>query len=243
MKMKWTGSITGLLVASLLVRSSSLADSSDSVDVTFSYTNAEVSGVSLVGEFNGWNTAAWPMTNQGQGLWTRTARLPVGVNPFSDPVKGVPGAWQYKFYYNGASPWPNDPLNHHQNARDSYNTFLIVKDPTIYHLLPNQRQPVVTTSTPTMSASIFPKVGATVDTASISLMIDGVVRTGLGSFYNAATRVLSYTWPVPLANGSHTVILTVGTNAGGANTDTVTFNTQGGVSGSPRRVDTPPGTK
>jgi hypothetical protein len=81
---------------------------------------------------------------------------------------GIPGAWQYKFFPAGTTgAWPNDPLNHHQNPNDNNNTFLYTKDPTIYQILPNQREPLVTTSTPTISAYIFPKVGTSVDTAYI----------------------------------------------------------------------------
>src|SRR5438874_9400880 len=48
----------------------------------------------------------------GNSLWSRNARLAVGGKPGSS----IPGAWQYKFYYTGAAPWPNDPLNHYENG-------------------------------------------------------------------------------------------------------------------------------
>jgi hypothetical protein len=199
----------------------------DSVDVTFRYSRAGASGVTLVGEFNGWNNAAWPMSNQGNNLWTRTARLRLGGNP-NPPSAGERAAWQYKFYYSGASEWPNDPLNHHVNAAVNSNTFVITKDPTIYQFLPNQRQAAVTTATPTITAYVLPRVGATVDTASLMLQIDGIVQEQIGAAYDTATHQLSYTWPSPLANGTHTAILTAGSTAGGLNSDTVTFTTQAG---------------
>src|SRR5207302_4665691 len=191
----------------------------DSVDVIFRYNISPFpSGLSVPGEFNGWNNSAWPMSYMGGTLWIRNARLAVGGNP----VGGIAGAWQYKFYYSGAAPWPNDPLNHHVNAADNNNSFIYVKDPTIYQFLPNQRAPVVPTSTPTISAYIFPKVGSVVDTASLQLIIDGSAYAGLGAYYNFNTKQLSFT-PPPVPNGNHTVILRGGTNA-----DTVTFVTQGG---------------
>jgi len=194
----------------------------DSVDVTFRYTIAGKTAVAVVGEFNGWNTAASPMTNASGDLWVRTVRLRLGGNP-NPPSYGVAGAWQYKFWYNGASPWPNDPLNHHQNASDNNNSFLYVKDPTIYQLAPNQRMNIQSTSTPTISAYIFPRVGGAVDTSSLQLEIDGVVHAGLGSMYDAATQQLVFTPPSPLPNGEHTVILRAG-----ATSDTVRFATSAG---------------
>ncbi|HYQ86650.1 MAG TPA: alpha-amylase family glycosyl hydrolase [Bacteroidota bacterium] len=191
----------------------------DSVDVTFRYNIVGFpSGLSVPGEFNGWSNTAWPMSYMGGTLWIRNARLAVGGNPGG----GLPGAWQYKFYYTGAAPWPNDPLNHHVNAADNNNSFIYVKDPTIYQFIPNQRAPVVPTASPIISAYIFPKVGSVVDTASLQIIIDGTTYAGLGAYYNFSTKQLSYT-PPPVPNGSHTVILRAGTNA-----DTVTFVTQGG---------------
>jgi hypothetical protein len=58
-----------------------------------------------------------------------------------------------------AGSWPADPLNPHVNAADNGNSFIYAKDPAIYQVLPNQLQSVQTTSTPTLSSYIFPKVG------------------------------------------------------------------------------------
>ena len=201
----------------LFLISASHAAAADSVDVTFRYYNTGVPTPYLVGEFNSWNNAAWPMGYIGIG-WVRTARLAVGGNP----SPGIPGAWQYKFYYSGASPWPNDPLNHHVNHNDNDNSFLYVKNPTIYQFLPNQRNPIVTTATPVISAYIYPKVGDSIITSSLSLNIDGTVYAGIGSSYNVLTQQLSFPSP-QLANGPHTVILQAGTNA-----DTVNFTVQAG---------------
>ncbi len=199
----------------------------DSVDVTFRYQRIGSPTVYLVGEFNGWNNAAWPMTFNGTDTWTRTVRLPLGGNP-TPPSVGVPGAWQYKFYYSGVSDWPNDPLNWHVNPRDNNNTFIYTKDPTIYQLQPNQRQTVVTTNTPTISAYIFPKIGALVDSSTITVTIDGVDQTAPPSAFSGTSNLFSWTLPVPLVNGSHTLILTAHSTEGGVNADTVTFATQSG---------------
>ena len=194
----------------------------DSVDVTFRYQIAGKTGVALPGEFNSWTPASAPMTNTGGDVWTRTVRLRIGGNP-APPSNGVPGAWQYKFWYTGVTDWPNDPLNHHQNSLDNNNTFLYVKDPTIYQLIPNQRGPILNTSTPTISAYIFPRVGGVVDTATLALVIDGTAFLGVGARYNSGSKQIVFTPPQPLTNGDHTLILRAGTNA-----DTVRFTTRAG---------------
>jgi len=211
----------------LLLVGIQFAYSQDSVDVVFSYTPPTFppGGVFLPGEFNGWSSSAWPMQYAG-GPWVLTARLAVGGNPSSSA--GVRGAWSYKFYYSGVGDWPNDPLNHHVNDADHSNSFIYVKDPTIYHFLPNQRQPIVNTALPVISAYIYPKVGTSVDTASFSLTIDTTTFTKLGGYYSVGSHHLVFTPPSALSNGSHTVILHAGTIAGGANADTVLFYIQSG---------------
>jgi glycosidase len=199
----------------------------DSIDVTFRYTNSSASAVNLVGDFEGWSNTnpAFAMVNSGGGVWTKTVRLPVG----GIPTGTLHGTWQYKFFPAGTSgSWPNDPLNPHVNAADNGNSFVYAKDPAIYQVLPNQLQPVQTTSTPTLSSYIFPKVGATVDTSSIRFIVDGTAISGLGSSFDPASGKVSYTPSTPLANGSHTFIILAASSAGGSNSDTVTFHTQGG---------------
>lgn len=98
-----------------------------------------------------------------------------------------------------------------------------MKDPTIYHLLPNQRDPIVNTATPIISAYIFPKVGSIVDTSTLVLVIDGMTYTGLGTRYNFLAKQLVHTLASPLQNGNHTITLLAGANA-----DTVNFTTQVG---------------
>jgi len=198
-------------IAMLFLFATSL-QAQDSVDVTFRYKGNQQSF--LVGEFNGWDNSIWPMSYNGSE-WARTQRLPIGGNPSG----GVAGAWQYKFYYNGASPWPNDPLNHHVNSNDNLNSFLYTKDPTIYHFLPNQRLGVLESGSLTISAYIFPKVGSKVDTSAITLDINGTLYENLGAAYNFAAKKFQFTPPSPLSDGSYRVILNVGTNA-----DTVTFS-------------------
>jgi len=211
---------TAFLVEALLL-ASSVSVGQDSVYVTFRYNRSDFPpNMQLRGEFTGWANSPIPLTYGGGTLWTATVRLRIGGNP-SPPPNGVPGAWQYKFWHGGIGPnepWPNDPLNHHVNPADNDNSFIIVKNPTIYHFLPNQRTGSVNTEFPTISAYIFPKVGTVVDTSSLSVTIDGTTHSGIGSFYNFNAQQLSYAPTSALANGSHTIILTAGSTR-----DTVAF--------------------
>ncbi|HTY58526.1 MAG TPA: alpha-amylase family glycosyl hydrolase [Bacteroidota bacterium] len=214
------------LIAVMIAVSAGAAIAQDSIDVTFRYTNLTASAVNLVGDFEGWSNSnpAYAMANIG-GLWVKTARLPVG----GIPTGTLHGSWQYKFYPAGtAGAWPADPLNPHQNAADQGNSFIWAKDPAIYLLLPNQLLPVQTTATPTLSSYIFPKVGTTVDTSSIRLIVDGTAIGGLGPNFDPVAHKLSYTLQTPLANGMHTLIIQASSLAGGSNGDTVTFRTQSG---------------
>lgn len=189
----------------------------DSVNVTFRYQISGVSNVSLPGEFNGWNPSAARMQYQGNDLYTSTERLQIG----GAPGGGIPGAYQYKFWYDGVQTWPNDPLNHRVNEADNNNSFLYIKDPTIYHFLPNERTGIVESPRPTISAFLYPKVGTVVDTAGITLSIADSTLTDLGTFYDFTTQQLAFPLPFDLEDGSHTVILNAGANA-----DTVSFVVQ-----------------
>lgn len=197
------------------------------VDVTFRYAAPASPTVFVVGEFNGWNNSASPMNYAGGNVWTKTIPLQLGGNP-NPPSVGVPGAWQYKFYYSGVSQWPNDPLNHHENPKDNNNTYIITKDPTIYQFIPNQKSGIVKTNRPLISAYIFPKNGATVDTSSLTLTIDGNSFSHIGTSYNTTTKQFVLQSPVQLSNGKHNISLHVSSSAGGMNADSVECTVQAG---------------
>jgi cyclomaltodextrinase / maltogenic alpha-amylase / neopullulanase len=197
-----------------------LAFSQDSVDVTFRYTPpGNPSIVYLVGEFNGWNNQAWPMTPDGNNVFVRTARLPLG----GQPGGVVAGAYQYKFYYPGVSSWPNDPLNHLFNPSDNNNSFVYINDPTVFQLMPNERSGAVVSANPTFSAYLFPKVGSSIDTSSISLKVGGRIFSRIGRFYDKVTRLFSFQVPDRLSNGTYKVVLNAGSSA-----DSVSVTVQSG---------------
>ena len=220
---------TIVVFAAALAASGTPARGADSVDVTFRYQNSSVTGVTVVGDFQvpaAWanGNAAYAMANAA-GVWTKTVRLALGGNTGGT----LPGTWQYKFFPAGTTgAWPNDPLNHHVNAADQNNTFIYAKDPTIYQVLPNQRQSVQTTATPPLSAYVFPKVGSSVDTSSLRFIVDGTTYVVPGGDFDPASGLLAYTLPVPLVNGGHTMIVRASSMSGGSNADTVTFYTQSG---------------
>ncbi|VBB42754.1 Isoamylase N-terminal domain protein [uncultured Desulfatiglans sp.] len=63
--------------------------------------------VFLIGDFNQWNTASYPMKPDKDGLWSRTLML-------------EPGTYEYKFIVDGK--WQNDPANA-QTCENCFGTF------------------------------------------------------------------------------------------------------------------------
>jgi 1,4-alpha-glucan branching enzyme len=72
--------------------------------IQFSFKTAEAKKVSLVGEFNDWDTDADPMQRDVNGIWTKTKMLPLG-------------SMEYKFVVDGQ--WTIDP----ENLRTCHNCF------------------------------------------------------------------------------------------------------------------------
>lgn len=175
--------------------------------------------VYLVGEFNRGDNSAWPMSNNGSNTWVRTARLRVG----GQIGGGVPGAYQYKFYYPGIIVWPNDPLNPYVSGPPYDNSILYARDPTIYHFLPNQRTGIVRTSTPVISAHLYPKVETSIDTGSIVLKVGNNTYSNIGSAYDFSTQRFSFRIPDLLPNGIHKAYLSAGSNI-----DSVSITVQAG---------------
>ena len=220
--------ITTLLIASMCAQ--------DSVDVTFRYKpTVSATRVYVPGEFNSWannssgtisssNTNALMTIDSLSGSWYRTVRLLVGRSGNGIPIAG---AYQYKFNVDGTS-WYSDPLNPLINANDNNNSYLFVKDPTIYQFIPNQVSGIVKTGAPVITSYIIPKVGASVDTSTISITVDGTQYNKIGAHYDATSKQLTFPVPLLLQNGKHTVFLSAGTSAGGTNSDSVNFISQAG---------------
>lgn len=207
------------------------AIAADSVDVTFYYRPAgNPSIVYLAGEFNNWanNTNGritdprFAMTFDPQsGFWYKTERLRIG-GPAQNPLK--PGAYEYKFNENGStSGWLSDPRNPRQDPANYYNSILYVKDPTIHYLLPNETSDIIRTRFPEISAYLFPKVGASIDTQSITVQINQTIYRNLGRFFDSQTRQLRFPLPDPLPDGEHRMVLSVMSSSGSWNQDSARF--------------------
>ena len=224
------------IVAGVILLFSSVY-SQDSVDVTFRYKpSVSATRVYVPGEFNSWannssgtisssNTNALMTLDNSSGSWYRTVRLLVGR-----VGNGIAfaGAYQYKFNINGTS-WVSDPLNPRINSGDQSNSYLYVKDPTIYQFIPNQVTGLVKTGMPVITAYIFPKVGASIDTSSISVTVDGKQFINIGAHYDTSSKQLTFPVPSVLQNGKHTVLISASSSAGGTNNDSVTFTSQTGT--------------
>lgn len=231
-----------LLLSVFFIQMAGFSQTPDSVDVTFYYKpGGNPSIVYLPGEFNNWGNNNGGVISDPQfamakdlasGVWHKTVRLRVGgPNPLPSP-NSVPGAYQYKFNENGASNgWLPDPLNPRRNPNDNNNSYLFIKDPTIHYLLPNSTDAIGTVRTrfPEITAYIFPATSSSVDTASIALKIDNITHTNIGNRYNTAEKQLAFTFPNPLGDGVHELILTVQSSAGTQNSDTTTFTIQADV--------------
>jgi glycosidase len=225
-----------LAVCFILLASPDVRGQTDSVDVTFYYNpTGTPTRVFVPGEFNGWGPnsngviapgAPSEMTfDNDSGRWYKTVRLRVGGHLGG----GVSGAYQYKFNINGSSTgWLPDPMNPRENPLDNNNSILYVKDPTILHLVPNQKSSVVATRKPVIEAFIFPSIGTSIDASSIEIEISGTVYTGLGSFFDHETNKLSFTIPDPLVSGPHMLKLSVASENGSVNTDSTEFIVEAG---------------
>ena len=91
----------------------SCSSCSANVDVTFQVDMSEqtvTSGVFIAGQFNGWNSSSWPMTNMGDSIWSRTASLPAGET------------FEYKFINGGNWEQVSGPCTQNDNR------FVVVPD-------------------------------------------------------------------------------------------------------------------
>ena len=226
--MKYLTTIIFLFIFSQL----NFTQQDDSVFVTFYYhpTNTPTN-VYLPGEFNGWvtnNPISLMSYDVGTNTWYKSVKLRVGgPNPPPAPVS-VPGAYQYKF---NDGTWFSDPLNPRQNPNDNNNSYLFIRNPTIHYLLPNSTVPygVVRTRFPQITAYLFPSISSSLDTGTIKITVDGNDYENIGTYYNPASKELSFTLPDPLGDGQHQLILYAESSVGTSSADTTMFTVQADV--------------
>lgn len=77
-----------------MAKKSSVGKSKSTKRVQFEFPAPEASEVYLAGDFNGWDTAAHPMSKDKDGRWKASLDL-------------EPGRYEYRFIENGE--WKNDP--------------------------------------------------------------------------------------------------------------------------------------
>ncbi len=223
---------SALLFFGILFTTASYAQTTDYVDVTF-YFSPDISAgtVYLPGEFNGWtlNSNSLMTFDESSNSWSKTVRLRVGgPNPLPTSVS-ISGAYQYKIHVDGN--WISDPLNPRQNPQAYNNSYLYLKNPTIHYLLPNSTPSsgIVRNRFPEISAYIFPSISSDIDPSTISVTIDNLEYTDLGSGYDINSKKFTFIPPVPLGDGEHQLILSAGSSTGSSNSDTTNFEIQSGV--------------
>ena len=201
----------------------------DSVDVTFYYYPDNNPGsVHIPGEFNGWNpsAAASQMTFDGSdNSWHKSIRLRVGgPNPLPS-ANSVEGAYQYKFHDGN---WFPDPLNPRQNVADNGNTYLYITNPTIHLLLPNSTPAsgIIRSRHPEITAYLFPATSTTIDTSTISLTVNEITYSNIGSGYDAETHQFSFVVPHALTDGEHTISISANVASGSSYEATTSFTVQ-----------------
>ncbi len=201
----------------------------DSVDVTFYYypTN-NPSQVAIPGEFNGWNpssSAAQMSYDALDNSWVKTIRLRVGGPSPLPSSNSVPGAYQYKFH---DGDWFADPLNPRQNPSDNNNSFLYINDPTIHLLLPNSTAAAGLSYSryPEISCYLYPSTNTSIDTSSITLVLDESTYSHIGDSYDPENHRFAFVPPDPLADGNHTISITASNDQGSTNFELATFTVQ-----------------
>ncbi len=108
-----------LTVAFLAATAAATAAAPTAVEdgVLFTFEDAGARTVHLAGEFNGWDPAALPMTDDdGDGVWRVVLDLQSGRT------------WQYKFVVDGGVRWESDPHNPERtdDGHGGYNSVLSI---------------------------------------------------------------------------------------------------------------------
>lgn len=168
--------------------------------------------VSLAGEFNGWSTSAWPMSDaDGDGVWSITVPLETGRS------------YQYKFVVNGGE-WMTDPWAEATDPNNYNNGIVFTRRPgeaCLSSFLPADGARL--TSLTGLSALVDPQGHAVTDARVELSDFVGRQRWPLQARWNPATREVTAAPPVDLADGDYLVTLTVELQDAPALTRTINF--------------------
>ena len=214
-----------ILVLSLFIISNLIAQI---VPVTLHYKPIidEFTTLRLVGNFNGWNNndENMVMTDpDGDGVYEIT----------TDFTKGVEHMYKFVFDANWSFAW-NDPDNPDINVSDNNNSVLNVTDPYITYLLPRGQNTdhityIDTTKEGEPIRAIFAYTeNNPIDINSLIVTIDGVSIDNPSQYYIEEKKEFFYQTPNPLADGNHTVVVSI-TSPLGTVAKTSTFKRKPGL--------------
>jgi len=195
-----------------------------SVPVTFHFkppSNVTFTKLRLVGSFNGWNNAddALLMTGPDPNTGEYSVTTSLAVNTDYGYKFCMDANWSFAY---------GDPDNPRINTSDNDNSMISAKNPMITYLLPRDITTKgdtyidnTTDGAPIRAIFAF-SADKVIDTSKITLSIDGVAIPWPARYYNSATKELIYTPKPVLAQGNHTIAVSI-TSAAGTDQRTSTF--------------------
>jgi len=187
----------------------------------FNHHLTEANGVGINGDMNAWVNGVFVMHEIEPDLWVRVMDL-------------LPRTYEYKFvrYIDTVGQhdlsYYSDPLNPAIGGPFN-NSYLDVKDPMIYYLLPKDGSTFKESPTVIM-ADIAVARKSQLDVNKIYFSIDGIEIPNASSYYNPQTKQFSYNLPQPLDNTKHNVLLRVYNTAGDSAELTTNFTIASGIS-------------
>lgn len=153
---------------------------SQTVPITFIYTNKTASNVYLAGNINSWNMsdAGYKFTDSnGDGTFELTTNLAKGNH-------------QYKFVVDGE--WLADPNNPVTDGTEYNNSLITVSDPMVTYLLPKDTIEYKISKAPLITAIVAFGNTTTIGISNLSLKINNVsVPISTGN-YNQITKIFTY---------------------------------------------------
>ncbi len=160
------------------------------INVTFrAIPPYDVHGISLPGDFNGWNNGTATAMTYVDSLdqWIRTQTFLVGTTT------------EYKFFVYRDSPtsgfWTNDENNPLTNPNDNDNSILVVTDPMVFEMAEQTNDSGLVTH---FSAGVF----GSGPLISLSLRIAGADPIDALSFFDPSSRILHMELAAPLVSGT-----------------------------------------
>ena len=204
MKMNRIPTLLGAIVFCL---ASASVVQAQSVNVTFRYLpSSPIFGVSLPGDFNGWNTGSSTAMTYVDSLdqWVRSQRFTAGTTT------------EYKFYVRPTSTssgfWTNDPNNPLSNPSDNDNSILVVSDPLVFQLAEQENESGLVSH---FSAGVFGSSSIT----SLTLQVAGSSPIDVLPNYDASSGILRIEMDSPLFPGTRFEV--VATSAEGTATSSI----------------------